>query len=164
LGIGGKKMEVKNFEERLEENNKIVKKYTWYSIGAGIIPVPFVDLAALSGVQLKMLWDLSAQYNIEFSQNKAQNIISTLAGTLAASATSTVVGSVIKFVPVIGTILGTISMPAFSGASTYALGKVFIQHFESGGTLLTFDPTKVREYYKEMFAKGQEIYEESKKK
>ena len=152
-------MEVKNFEERLEENNKIVKKYTWYSIGAGIIPVPFVDLAALSGVQLKMLWDLSAQYNIEFSQNKAQNIISTLAGTLAASATSTVVGSVIKFVPVIGTILGTISMPAFSGASTYALGKVFIQHFESGGTFLTFDPMKVKEHYADLFKEGQKIVE-----
>lgn len=152
-------METANFEERLEEGNKIIKKYTWFSVGAGIIPVPFVDLDALSGVQIKMLWDLSGLYNIEFSKNKAQNIISTLAGTLAASASSSVVGSVVKFVPVIGTILGTISMPVFSGASSYALGKVFIQHFESGGTFLTFDPMKVKDYYADMFKEGQKVVE-----
>ena len=27
------------------------------------------------------------------------------------------------------------------------MGKVFIQHFESGGTFLDFDPDKVRSYF-----------------
>ena len=37
-------------------------------------------------------------------------------------------------------------MPVIAGAA-YAVGKVFIQHFASGGTFLTFDPEKVRAHY-----------------
>jgi hypothetical protein len=36
------------------------------------------------------------------------------------------------------------------------MGKVFIQHFESGGTFLTFDPQQVRDYYAQQFEKGKE--------
>jgi len=36
-------------------------------------------------------------------------------------------------------------MRCFSGAYAWALGKVFIQHFQSGGTFLDFDAEKVKE-------------------
>jgi len=38
---------------------------------------------------------------------------------------------------------------AIHAASTYAIGKVFLQHFESRNTMLTSDPEKVRVYYAE---------------
>ena len=41
--------------------------------------------------------------------------------------------------------------------STWALGKVFIQHFESGGTFLDFDPEEVKEYFKAQFEEGREV-------
>jgi len=41
--------------------------------------------------------------------------------------------------------------PALDAASTWATGKVFIRHFESGGTFLDFDPGKARAYYAEQF-------------
>jgi len=34
-------------------------------------------------------------------------------------------------------------MATLGGASTYAIGRVFKQHFEKGGTLEDFDPKKV---------------------
>ena len=40
---------------------------------------------------------------------------------------------------------------------TYAAGRVFHQHFASGGTFLTFDPDKVREYYAQMLEEGKTI-------
>lgn len=46
------------------------------------------------------------------------------------------------------------AMSAISGAITYAIGQVFIQHFESGGTFLDFDPKKVKEYFMEQFEEG----------
>ena len=46
-----------------------------------------------------------------------------------------------------GTIASGVSTAVFAGASTFAVGKVFIEHFESGGTFLTFDPERVLEYY-----------------
>jgi hypothetical protein len=45
-----------------------------------------------------------------------------------------------------------IAQPTLSSACTYAVGKVFIQHFSSGGTFLTFSPARVREYFGQLFA------------
>jgi hypothetical protein len=45
-------------------------------------------------------------------------------------------------------------MPAVAAASTWATGKVFIRHFESGGTFLDFDPAKARAYYAEEYEAG----------
>jgi hypothetical protein len=53
-----------------------------------------------------------------------------------------------------GAILGAVTLPFFAGAATYAIGKVFMQHFASGGTFLDFDPDKVRGYFREQFGKG----------
>jgi hypothetical protein len=39
-------------------------------------------------------------------------------------------------------------MPVLSAGATYAVGKAFIQHFKSGGTLLDFNPPDYREFIK----------------
>ena len=44
-----------------------------------------------------------------------------------------------------------------TGASTYAVGRVFIQHFESGGTFLTLDPDKVKAHYRAEFERGEQL-------
>jgi len=45
----------------------------------------------------------------------------------------------LKFIPKIGTVLGGISTSTIGAASTYAVGQVFMQHFDQGGTLLDFE-------------------------
>ncbi|MCI5165392.1 MAG: GTPase, partial [Candidatus Electrothrix sp. GM3_4] len=52
--------------------------------------------------------------------------------------------------------------PATAEAVTYAVGKVFHQHFASGGTFLTFDPDKVREYYAQMLKEGKAMASKAK--
>jgi uncharacterized protein (DUF697 family) len=127
------------------------------SIAAGVIPIPVVDWVVLSGIQLKMLHKLTQLYEIPFSKNVGKSLISALlGGMLPTYATASVAGSLMKLVPFGGTATGMMTMSAFGGASTYALGKVFIQHFESGGTLLTFDPGRMREYFAAQFQQGQE--------
>jgi uncharacterized protein (DUF697 family) len=66
------------------------------------------------------------------------------------------VASVVKFVPVVGSLAGMITEPAIAAAATYALGKVFIQHFESGGTLLDFNIRTQRHQYEQHFAAAQQ--------
>jgi hypothetical protein len=39
-------------------------------------------------------------------------------------------------------------MPVLSAGATYAIGRTFMQHFESGGTLLDFNPPDYREFFK----------------
>ncbi len=144
-------------DTKLELSHALVKKYMWWSMGAGLIPVPLVDIATVSGVQLKMLNELSKVYDVKFSKNAGKSIISALLGGISADALSkSYITSFIKSIPIIG-VVGSVSMPIYSGAATWAIGKVFIQHFASGGTFLDFDPKKVKDYFMNLFKQGQEI-------
>ncbi|MFA6572390.1 MAG: YcjF family protein [Bacteroidota bacterium] len=151
-------METTQVEFSIEtEANKLVNRYMWWSMVGGLIPVPLVDIGAVTGVQLKMLSELSKMYKVEFSKNRGKSIVSALlGGVVADSMNRSLLTSVVKAIPVVN-ILGAVSMPIYSGAATYAIGKLFIQHFESGGTFLDFNPQTVKEYFKELYAKGQEV-------
>ena len=45
---------------------------------------------------------------------------------------------------IVGTLFGVISVSAFAAAGTYAVGRLFVAHFESGGTLLDLDVERAR--------------------
>jgi len=62
------------------------------------------------------------------------------------------VGSSLKLIPGGGTLLGSASVAAFSAAATYAIGKVFVRHFENGGTLQNFSAEKIQDELKDEFA------------
>ena len=150
-------------EASKEELDKIIKYHVWGSIGVGLIPVPFADFVALTAIQLNMLRKIAKAYNVPFSRNKVRNILSSLIGGALAPAVSTPLAvSMAKVVPVIGTAAGIATMPVISGAVTYAVGKVLIQHFASGGTFLTFDPEKVKAYYEKMLKEGEEVAKDGK--
>jgi len=114
--------------------------------------VPLIDIAAVAGVQLQMLRRLSEIYGVPFTDNRGKSIIASLAGSVlpASTATSTAItfGSLVKGVPLVGTTIGALTMPALAIGATYVIGKVFIQHFASGGTLLDFNPPDYREFIK----------------
>jgi hypothetical protein len=48
-------------------------------------------------------------------------------------------------------------MGIFCGASTYAVGKIFVRHFESGGTFLNFNPEQVKEAFQKEFDDGSKL-------
>src|SRR5262249_32406375 len=71
--------------------------------------------------------------------------------------------SFLKLIPVVGTVVGIAGTSAFLGAFTYAIGKVFLRHFESGGTFIDLDPSSYRDYFREMFKTGKKVTEEASK-
>lgn len=132
--------------------SELVDRLSLWSGAAGLLPIPLVDVAAVGGVQLYMLRRLSEIYDVPFSDNLGKSVIAGLAGSLlpasAATTTTMAVGSMLKALPGIGWTIGALTMPAFSAGATYIIGKVFIQHFASGGTLLDFNPPDYREFIK----------------
>jgi uncharacterized protein (DUF697 family) len=142
-------------EARIEQANEIVKSYALGSMAVGIvIPIPLVDMIALAGVQLKLVHSLANHYEVEFSNELGKSVI---AGLLGGSFTVEMSASLVKAIPIVGQISGMISTAVIGGGATYAIGKVFIQHFETGGTLLNFDPEAVREYFAEQFEEGKKV-------
>lgn len=130
-------------EEILEMDQRgrdTIGKYVLASMGAGLVPIPAVDLFAISAIQLKMVHSLANAYNVRFTKNIGKSLIGSLVGGALPVAYTPAIGSLFKLVPLIGQTTSAITMSILGGATTYALGKVFLQHFASGGTMLDFDP------------------------
>lgn len=141
-----------------EDMEKLIRRNVYASMAVGLIPVPVADFAGVTLIQLNMLRVIAKKYGVPFSNSTAKNILSALVGgAVPASVSGPLAASLSKLVPAAGTTVGVITMPIVSGAATYAVGKVFVQHFASGGTFLTFKPEKVKAYYEEMFNKGKKI-------
>ena len=141
--------------ERHMAASKIISSASIWSAAAGIVPIPILDLLALATVQGKMVIDLSMLYGERPSNEVARGLVAVLIGTIAPTGlTGVLVGSGVKAMPVFGAILGAVSMAGFSSASTYAIGKIFIRHFEQGGTLASFSADAVAEDLKAEFAKA----------
>ncbi|UUX48460.1 YcjF family protein [Nisaea acidiphila] len=139
---------------RRAEASSIVSTYMGWTAGASFIPVPWVDLAAVTVIQIKMVGDLASLYQVPFSRNVVKTIIAGLLGSLVPAGLARGASSLLKAVPGIGTWLGVLTAPVFTSASTYAIGKVFVQHFEAGGTVLDFDPDAMRDHFKAEFEEG----------
>ena len=146
----------------LADVDNIIRNHVLGSMGVGLIPIPVVDLVALTGIQLNMIRKIAKIYDVPFSENKGKSFIATIFGCGLPVSLGNTVASLIKSVPIIGQTSGSLAMPIVAGASTYALGKVFEQHFAYGGTFLDFDSKKARETYKKMFQKGKDIAEKFK--
>ena len=145
-----------NQEEKTQKANYIIQNHVGYAASAGLIPFPGADLAAVTAVQLNMLRQIAKLYDVNFMNNIGKNLITAVAGGSIARLGA----SLIKAIPGVGTVIGEMSMAALSGASTYALGKVFANHFSKGGTLEDFDLKKSKKVYEEELKKGKTVVAE----
>ncbi|MCI5123350.1 MAG: DUF697 domain-containing protein [Candidatus Electrothrix sp. AR5] len=143
-------------------SDSIIKKHIIFSMGVGVIPVPLLDMVAITGVQLNMLRKLAEIYEVPFNDHKVKSTLSSLVGGGVTVPVARTLLSLTKMIPVAGQVIGFVTMPITAGATTFAVGKVFNQHFASGGTFLTFDSEKVRGYYTSMFEKGKDVATEMK--
>ncbi|MDH3650070.1 MAG: DUF697 domain-containing protein [Saprospiraceae bacterium] len=143
-------------DNQKELANDIVKSHVMYSLGAGLVPVPLLDIAAVSVVQLDMLRQLAKVYGQDFKESAGKSWISAITGSTLARMGA----SLVKTIPGIGSILGGVTMSALSGASTYAIGQAFIWHFGTGGNFMDFNIEKAREIYEHEFEKGKKFAKE----
>ena len=140
-------------EQREEMASKLVDRFAIWSGVAGLIPLPVVDVVTVGGLQIQMLRRISQIYEVPFSENTGKALIAALAGTLIPASSGIGAASTLKFVPIMGPLAAAFVMPALSAGATYSIGKAFIQHFASGGTLLDFNPPDYREFIKAQKAK-----------
>jgi uncharacterized protein (DUF697 family) len=135
-------------EQRDQAASKLVDRFSIWSGVAGLVPVPVVDVLAVGGLQLQMLRRLSQIYNVEFSENRGKALIAALAGCMIPATSGMGAASALKAIPIVNILAAGFVMPVLSAGATYAIGKAFVQHFESGGTLLDFNPPDYREFVK----------------
>ncbi len=131
---------------RQELASKLVDRFALWSGVADLIPVPVVDAATVAGLQLQMVRRISQIYDVNFSENIGKSLVAALAGAMVPATSSIGAASLLKAVPIVGTIASGFVMPVLASGATFAIGRAFIQHFETGGTLLDFNPPDYREF------------------
>jgi uncharacterized protein (DUF697 family) len=142
--------------ERLAKAMTIVNQQGNLAMAGGLLPIPLVDVAVIVGMQISMLKKLSALYNIPFHRNRAKAIVISLVGSFLSYKTGAgLAGLLARAIPVLGWGVGIATISVLAKATTHATGVVFIQHYESGGTLLNFDPVATQDFYKQEFDKSQ---------
>lgn len=146
--------------EKKYKADSIIKNHVMFATGAGAIPIPLLDFAGVTAVQLDMMKKLTNLYNENYSENVGKAFIASLTSTSLAR----VGASLLKGIPGIGTVLGSVSMSIMSGASTYALGNVITHFLERGIGFEDFNEDMARKVYEENLEKGKKVAEELKNK
>lgn len=143
---------------RLYEAERIVHRNVLWGLGACLVPIPVVDVVAVTAVQVKTMAELSALYGVPFRESLARKLVFSLMTGVGGVAVGTLAAlSLGKLIPGGGLVVSFAALQLFSGAFSYATGRVYVMHLESGGTLLSFDPRALREHYRREFEVGKRV-------
>ncbi len=123
-----------------ERAMSIVKRYTLFSAGVGIIPLPFLDQVAIGGLLAKMLYELTQVYNVKWSDHQ----IKMIAAAALGGAHAQWIPYYLLHLPNLNQsalFVGmTFARPLTAGGLAYAIGSLFVSHFESGAWLRHKEP------------------------
>ena len=125
-----------------EKATEIVRSYYGWSAAAGLVPVPWLDFAAVVGVQVRMVEELAKLYGRSFDKHTVRPLVVALLSATGGCLLAGPMALLLRGVPVVGSLASLLTLPAMATASCWATGQVFIRHFESGGTLHDFDPAQ----------------------
>lgn len=142
-------------EERQYEASHTIKNHTITAMGIGILPTPGLDLVVLTGVQLNLLRKLGELYGFKLRDEVGKKLLASLLSGYLPLAIAAPAASILKIIPGLGIAAGVLAQSTLAGATTYAIGKLFLEHFESGGNFLNFKTT--RQKLREKIAEGKDF-------
>ena len=138
-----------------EQAKACVSNYAWGNAACSLVPVPLLDLVAITGLQIAMVASLCKIYEVPYSREALKAVVFGLVGGInSATVALSLVRSVTKFIPMMWVSTAVVALPLCSGASTWAIGKVFIMHLEAGGNVLNFDIEKMKAYFEKFYQEG----------
>lgn len=123
-------------EKRRERKNRALKsihKYVVMSTGMGFAPAPLVSKIAVSGILVSMVTELCHEFDAKVSNHIIKTALASIlggahSGWIAHYSTK----RIYTFVPSIGYAANIVARPIAAGAITYAIGRLFLRHLESG--------------------------------
>ena len=124
--------------KRLTQARAIVERHATYSAVGGILPLPIASVAGITTIIIRMVKMLSSLYGVPFERDRARAIVAGLVGGATPTGFAAVTTSTLFYVVPSGLLLSTVVSAISAVACTRSIGRVFIEHFESGATLNDF--------------------------
>lgn len=130
----------------------IILGYATLAGTAGALPIPFVDLVLLPGIQTRMVYHLAKIYGQEMTAVRFLELAGSIGiGMLAKTA----VRQVAKLIPGVGSAAGA----ALAAASTFALGKAFCLYYEQIHEGHLPDAAKLKRFYQQELEEAQKRWQ-----
>jgi len=143
-------------EQPVAESMRIVKVHSRIAAAVGLLPGGLLNFVAVLAVQAPMVWRIARAFGQNVSKEQIRGVLLSLFTSIIPGLVGQGTGLAIASLPAViaGTVVYFVATPILAYALTRAVGNVFIMHFESGGTLLTFDPKAFTEYFVSEFKKA----------
>jgi uncharacterized protein (DUF697 family) len=121
--------------KRRQIARRIVERHRTYAAVGGMVPVPVANIASVTAVNLRMVQQLSALYQVPFQRDRARAAIVSLIGGAAPSGFGMATSSALMWIVPGGMFVGLGVSALSAGALTRAIGQVFAESFENGAQL-----------------------------
>lgn len=140
--------------ERRSAALRLITNHAITASAVGMVPIPGLDLVALSTVQLNLLRKLSELHGFTLTDELGKKLLTAVLGSYLPLTIATPAASILKFIPGVGMAAGVLAQSTLAGATTYAVGKLFLEHFETGGTVLDVNPAEMARKLKKAVEEG----------
>ena len=119
----------------------IVNHHATFAALGGCIPLPWVNFASVTALLVHMVKALSRHYGVPFERDRARAIVIGLVGGAMPQGLASVTAATLLYVIPAGAVIGLAVSSAAAAACTKGIGRIFVEHFESGATLQDIAPT-----------------------
>ena len=132
---------------------KTVELYSKIAAVVGLLPGNILNFAAILAVMVTMVWRIATTFGHREGHNRIKGSIMALIGAIIPTSIGHGIAAAVIAIPAViaGSVLYFLVTPVLAYALTKAVGNTFVMHFESGGTLLNFDPKGFQEYFVKEF-------------
>jgi uncharacterized protein (DUF697 family) len=113
----------------------IVERHAYYAAVGGIIPLPIANVASITAVIVRMVKVLSDLYAVPFERDRARAIVIGMMGGAMPTGLAAVTTSTLVYIVPGSALIGLAVSSIAAVACTRGIGRVFVEHFESGATL-----------------------------
>jgi uncharacterized protein (DUF697 family) len=125
-------------ERRKSLARAIVERHAAYSAVGGIIPLPIANIASVTAVIVRMVKVLSDLYGVPFERDRARAIVVGLMGGAMPTGLAAATASTLVYLIPGSNLIGLAVSSVTAIACTRSIGLIFVEHFESGATLVDF--------------------------
>ena len=133
----------------VDKSMEIVSLYSKIAAAAGVLPGGLLNFAAILAVQVTMVWRIAKVFGHDESKDRVRGSVLSLIGSVIPTGIGHGTALAVASIPaaLAGAVIYFVATPVLAYALTRAVGNAFIMHFESGGTLLTFDPKAFGDHF-----------------
>jgi uncharacterized protein (DUF697 family) len=114
--------------------HSIVDRHVAYAAVGGVCPVPLLSVAGVTAVVVRMIKQLSSIYEVPFERDRMRSLVIGLVGGAAPTGLGATASSTLAVVAPGPGLVGLAVSAVTAGALTRAIGMVFLENLEAGGS------------------------------